>query len=189
MTDPRDHHPLPVRAVNIVRQWDDDRLQPRDPDAVLPWELGLERLSAPELYWNVTVTGGDAPHVRPVFAVVADGVLCTTTSATARKTQLLLTEPRCTFATSADGMDLVYEGIAARVDDRDRLDRVAAAYRDKYGWPVDVAGADAGLHAPFAAPTAGPPPYVVFAIEPVTVYGLGTDEAHAPRSTRWEFAR
>jgi hypothetical protein len=74
--------------------------------------------------------------------------------------------------------------------DADHIERVAAAYRDKYGWPVEVTDdAGGGLHAPFGAPSAGPPPYVVFAIEPVTVRGLGTDDANAPRSTRWDFAR
>ena len=36
-------------------------------------------------------------------------------------------------------------------------------------------------------PTAGPPPYEVFEITPTVVFGFGTDEVHAPRSTRWSF--
>ena len=37
------------------------------------------------------------------------------------------------------------------------------------------------------APTAGPPPYLPYAITPETVYGIGTDEEFATRSTRWRF--
>lgn len=181
--------PRPVRAVNVVHQWDDGRLHPRVPDAVLDWDLALEHLASGRLYWNVSLGASGSPHVRPVFAVVCDGVLCTTSSVSARKFELLAGDPRCTLATSTDGVDLVYEGVASRVADRARIERVAAAYRDKYGWPVEPTDdGGGGLWAPFGAPSAGPPPYVVLAIEPVTVRGLGTDDAHAPRSTRWDFA-
>jgi hypothetical protein len=83
-------------------------------------------------------------------------------------------------------MDLVYEGTATRVDDTERAQRIADAYRAKYGWPVEVTD-DAAFDAPFGAPAAGPPPYVVFAIDPVTVRAFGTDERYATRSTRWDF--
>ena len=53
----------------------------------------------------------------------------------------------------------------------------------KYGWPPTVA--DGAFDAPYGAPTAGPPPYEVYEITARTVYGFGTDEEHAPRSTRW----
>ena len=77
-------------------------------------------------------------HVRPVFAVVCDGVLCSTSSTTARKTGRLARDGRCTLATSTDDMDLVYEGVATPVVDVDRARRIADAYHDKYGWPVEV---------------------------------------------------
>jgi hypothetical protein len=38
-----------------------------------------------------------------------------------------------------------------------------------------------------AAPTAGPPPYELYRIEPVTVFALGTSEELAPLSTRFRF--
>ncbi|WP_282783802.1 MULTISPECIES: pyridoxamine 5'-phosphate oxidase family protein [unclassified Nocardia] len=187
MPDPLRTEPTPSKAINIVRQWDDDQLHVPDRDDVLPWELGLERLDATELYWNVSQGSDGSPHVRPVFAVVCDGVLCSTSSSTARKTALMRQAP-CTLATSTEGMDVIYEGVARQVDDADRLARIADGYRTKYGWPVEVTP-DGAFHAPFGAPAAGPPPYLVFAIEPVTVRGLGTDERYAARSTRWEFDR
>jgi hypothetical protein len=180
--------PVAHSAVNVVRQWDDHQLHVPDPADVLPWELGLEKLGAGSLYWHVSQGTDLAAHVRPVFAVVCDGVLCSTSSATAHKTALLAHEPRCAMATSTDGMDLVYDGVATPVHDIERLHRIAEAYHRKYGWPV-VVTADGAFDAPFAAPAAGPPPYLVFVIEPVTVRGFGTDERFAARSTRWDFDR
>jgi hypothetical protein len=43
------------------------------------------------------------------------------------------------------------------------------------------------LDAPYGAPTAGPPPYEVYAVAPEVVYAFGVDDEHAPRSTRWRF--
>jgi hypothetical protein len=173
--------PQPIRAVNIVDQWNGWELQPRHPDRVLSWDDGLERLDAGRLYWSIGRTAEGGSHARPVFAVVLDGLLHTTSSAGARKTALLRNDPRCTFATSTDGMDLVYEGLAREVTGRDDRERVAARYREKYGWEVQVE--DDGFHAPYGAPSAGPPPYVVLAIHPVTVRGFGTDDRLAPFCT------
>lgn len=69
--------------------------------------------------------------------------------------------------------------------DTDALRSVVDAYRQAYGWQVDIDGDS--LVAPYGAPTAGPPPYLVFRIEPVTVHGFGTDTTFARRSTRWDF--
>ena len=65
------------------------------------------------------------------------------------------------------------------------LERVAAAYRERYGWPVTVV--DGALDAPFGAPTAGPPPYAVFRIEPVRAYAIGINEETNYLSTRFRF--
>jgi hypothetical protein len=82
-------------------------------------------------------------------------------------------------------MDLVVEGNAARVENETRLVAVADAYQEKYGWPATVRNGT--FDAPYGAPTAGPPPYVVYEVTPRVVFGFGTDEELAPRSTRWRF--
>jgi Pyridoxamine 5'-phosphate oxidase len=179
-------NPEPTAAVNVVRQWGDGELLVPALDDVLPWELAVQHLAGAQLYWQVTQRPDTNAHVRPVFAVECDGMLCSTTSAGARKTSLLERHPRCSLAASTDGMDLVYEGVAVPVRELDHLERIAAAYRRKYGWPVTVTG-DAAFDAPFAAPAAGPPPYRVYAFEPITVWGFGTDDRYATRSTRWDF--
>jgi hypothetical protein len=181
-------NPAPTTAVNIVRQWGDGELFVPGPGDVLPWDLAVQHMAGANLYWHVTRRADAHAHVRPVFAVESDGVLWSTTSIGARKAGLLERQPLCSLAASTDGMDVVYEGVAVPVHDPDRLERIAEAYRRKYGWPVTVS-ADGAFDAPFGAPAAGPPPYRVYAYEPVTVWGFGTDDRYATRSTRWDFTR
>lgn len=64
------------------------------------------------------------------------------------------------------------------------LQRVADAYDAKYDWQVDIRG---GAFFAEGAPTAGPPRFHVYDLQPSTVYGFGTDESHSDRSTRWRF--
>jgi len=179
-------NPKPTSAVNVVRNWADGELLVPERDNVLPWDLAIQHLAGAQLFWHVTHRPDTHAHVRPVFAVESDGVLCSTTSAGAHKTRLLERDPQCSLAASADGMDLVYEGIARRVRESDRLGRIAAAYRAKYAWPVAVTP-DGAFDAPFAAPAAGPPPYHVYAFDPLTVWAFETDDRYAARSTRWNF--
>jgi hypothetical protein len=84
----------------------------------------------------------------------------------------------------SEGLDLVLEGEVARVHDHARLERVAEVYASKYGWPVTVR--DGAFHAE-GAPTAGPPPYEVYMVTSVVVFGSGTDDTFASRSPRWRF--
>ena len=177
---------LPRSAVNCTDQWDDDAAQPADPDAVLPWEQARERLAAADLYWVATVrAGGGAPHVRPVFAVWVDGRLCSTTNGARAKARNLAADPHVAFTTRTEQIDFVVEGTAAPITDEAQVQRVAEAYRAKYGWPLTLR--DGELYAPFGAPAAGPPPYRPYAVTPEVVYAMGTDETYAPRSTRWRF--
>jgi hypothetical protein len=180
--------PAPTAATNVVRQWGDGELLVPEPDDVLPWDVAVQHLDGARLYWHVTQRPDAHAHIRPVFAVESDGLLWSTTSTGARKAGLLERDARCSIAASTDGLDLVYEGVAVPVDDADLLERVADAYHRKYGWPVAVTP-DGAFDAPFGAPAAGPPPYRVFAYEPVTVWGFGTDDRYATRSTRWDFDR
>ena len=181
-------NPEPTTAVNVVRQWGDGELLVPERDDVLPWDEAVRHMAGAHLYWHVTRRPDTHAHVRPVFAVESDGMLWSTTSAGARKTGLLEHHPRCSLAASTDGMDLVYEGEAVPVHEPEHLARIAEAYRHKYGWPV-VVTPDGAFDAPFGAPAAGPPPYQVYAFEPVTVWGFGTDDRYADRSTRWDFDR
>jgi nitroimidazol reductase NimA-like FMN-containing flavoprotein (pyridoxamine 5'-phosphate oxidase superfamily) len=155
------------------------------PTTPMPWSEAERRLAGARTYWLATTGPGPRPHVRPVLAVWVDGALHTTSSPAARKARNLAGNDRCSFSVSADSVDVVLEGTAAKVTDTGHLQRVADAYRDKYGWPPTVV--DGAFDAPYGAPTAGPPPYEVYEITPTVVFGFGTDEDHAPRSARWTF--
>ncbi len=70
---------------------------------------------------------------------------------------------------------------AAQVRDKAKLQRVAAVYAAKYEWQVTVC--DGVFDADYGAPTAGPPPYEVYAATPTPAFGM--DETFSP--TRWRF--
>jgi len=72
--------------------------------------------------------------------------------------------PRVAFTTRVDGVDVIVEGRAEFVTDGATLERVAKAYRSKYGWPLEIRDGEA--YAPFAAPAAGPPPFRPYAVTP-----------------------
>lgn len=177
----------PVSTENCTLQYEDGRLQPRGQGGVIDWAEGRERIAASVGYWVATVGSGGGPHVRPVFGVWLDGAWCSTSNPDTRKARNLDARPAMSISASTDGLDLVIEGTAAWVDDEDLLARIAAAYQDKYGWPLTLRD-DGAFDAPYGAPAAGPPPYRPYAVAPTVVFGLGTDESHAPRSTRWRFA-
>jgi nitroimidazol reductase NimA-like FMN-containing flavoprotein (pyridoxamine 5'-phosphate oxidase superfamily) len=175
----------PVSTENCTSQYEEHQLQPADPDAVIPWSEGRDRLAASQTYWFATGRPDGRPHIRPVLAVWVDGALYSTTNPGARKGRNLAANPSCAISVTTDGIDLVMDGTAAKVDDDATLQRVAEAYHSKYGWPVTVS--EGAFDAPYGAPSAGPPPYQPYAITPTVVYGFGTNENFAPRSTRWRF--
>jgi hypothetical protein len=130
-----------------------------------------------------TVSPSGRPHSAGVAAIWHDRGLHFTSAPDARKTRNLAANPAATISARYDGIDLVMFGEARRVTDPERLAEVAGRYQDQ-GWPVEVAG-DA-FTAPFAAPSAGPPPYYLFRFVFHTVIGTGLTEPNGV--TRWRFA-
>jgi len=151
----------------------------------MPWAEARQRVADARSYWLATVHPTGRPHVRPVLAVWADGGLYSSSSPLAQKGRNLAADGRCTLTARTDGLDLVIEATAARIDDDASLQRAADLYREKYEWPVTIR--DGAFDAPYGAPTAGPPPYGLFRLSPTVVFGFGTDDEHAPRTTRWRF--
>jgi hypothetical protein len=180
MPEPRSSEPIANEPSTLAEAKErGDRL------AALAWADALDHLSRADGFWIATLDRAGAPRIRPVFAVVADGGIHTTSNPAAQKARSLEHDPRCAIGGHTPEFDLIVEGAANRVRDGDALERVAAAYRDRYGWPVTVAG-DA-FDAPFGAPTAGPPPYAVFRIEPSRAYAIGITDQTNHLSTRWRF--
>jgi hypothetical protein len=153
--------------------------------APIDWDETARLFAAERWYW-VATTSDEGPHLRPVLAVWVDERIYSTTSPAARKARDLARKPSAALAARAPDVDIVIEGTAAWIDDRQQLQRVGDAYQDKYGWPVTVT-ADNAFDAPYGAPTAGHPPYRVYELTPAVAYAFGTGNNLGERSTRYRF--
>jgi pyridoxamine 5'-phosphate oxidase-like protein len=153
----------------------------------LRWGDVRQWFGAERSYWVATAGSGDRPQVRPVLAVWIEDKVYSTTSPDAAKGRNLSLRAECSLAAHAPAVDIVVEGTATWVTDRHVLERVAAAYDDKYGWPVTITE-DNMFDAPYGAPTAGTPPYRAYEISPRVVYAFGTDNDLGVRSTRFRLS-
>jgi hypothetical protein len=146
------------------------------------WPDARARLAAAGRYF-LSSTGPDRrPHTMPVLAVWAGDALHFCTGPSSRKGLNLARDPRIVVCTGDEAADLVVEGAAERVTDAAELGAVAGVYREKYDWAVEVR--DAAFWAD-GAPTAGEPPFHVFAVRPAQVFLFPASEGLTP--TRWRF--
>lgn len=160
-----------------------ERLLSNDDRPATSWPEGRRRLAEAGTYWLATARPDGRPHVRPLLAVWLDDALYFVASQTSRKATHLARDARCAVTTEADGADLVLEGSASVVRDDATLQQVAELYLAKYAWPVIIRD---GAFIADGAPTAGPPPYHVYALSLETAYGFGKSESFCP--TRWRFS-
>jgi hypothetical protein len=154
--------------------------------APIDWDETSRLFAAERWYWVATTSEQGRQHLRPVLAVWVDERIYSTTSPATRKGRDLTSNPSAALAARAPDVDIVIEGKAGWIDDRQQLRRVAGAYQDKYGWPVTVTD-DNAFDAPYGAPTAGHPPYRVYELTPTVAYALGTGNNLGERSTRYRF--
>ena len=147
------------------------------------WTEARRRLEDGRSYWLAPLSPEGAPHLRPVLAVLLDDRLHFVSTAESRKAGNLARDARCSLSVEVSDAHLVVEGAAAVMRDESLLQRVAEAYARKYDWHVRVV--DGAFDADYGAPTAGPPPFDVYALTPTRVYGFGVDETWSP--TRWRF--
>ena len=160
-------------------------------NAPLPWSRAHDILAAPP---KPTVPDRDArgylgttrpdgrPHSAGVGAFWHDGDIYFTSSPESRKSRNLAANPSATITMGLPGLDLILEGEAARVTDRQTLETIAALARQG-GWPAEVEG-DA-FTAPFSAPSAGPPPWYLYRLSYHTAFGVAMIEPWG--ATRWRF--
>ncbi len=164
-----------------------------------PWAEARTRLEKAEkyrTYWLTTVGPDGRPHVMPTIGVWMDATFYFISGTKTRKGRNLERNPNCVMSVGSRALpayDIVVEGTAARVRDSATLERVAGTYTTDLHWPLEVRGeAVVGPNAP----TAGPPPYAVFALTPTTVFGLpglfgmglpGKRRKAPVSPTRWRF--
>jgi predicted pyridoxine 5'-phosphate oxidase superfamily flavin-nucleotide-binding protein len=171
----------PIKTENLAELYDMDEMS---------WDRAAEVLSegafGPEpASWLGTVGADGRPHVASVGIVVHDGDLYFTSGTKAYKTKNLEREPRATIATRLDGIDLSFEGRAAKVADRETVEAVAALYAAG-GWPAKVADDRPAITAPYSAQSAGPGPWDLYRFTVEKVVGVATAEPFG--ASRWTFA-
>ena len=154
-------------------------------DKSIPWSRAVEQLDAgsAKSFWLSTVRPDGRPHVAAVGALWLDGMLYFTSGPQTRKSRNLDRNPACVFSVSLPNLDLVIEGTAVRVTDQDTLQRLAQHYAAG-GWPARAS--DGAITAEYSAPSAGPPPWFLYVVRPVTAIGVATAEPYG--ATRWQFA-
>ena len=151
----------------------------------IPWSRALAHLEAGASkgsFWLATSGADGRPHVTAVGALWVDGAIFFTSGSGTRKSRNLSHNLECNISVSLPDLDLVIEGSARRVIDKPTLSKLAERYAAQ-GWPASVA--DGALTAPYSAPSAGPAPWNLYAVEAVTAYGVATAEPYG--ASRWRF--
>lgn len=158
------------------------------------WDVALERLEHPapgQNHWLATVAPDGRPHLMPIIAFWIDGAFHFLAGEGTQKGRNLAADERCVIGTGSltmPSIDLIVEGRARPVTDEPTVRRLAAEFGGE-GWPLEARGSH--IYGPHG-PTAGPPPYAIYRLEPTKVFGLpgmhgmfDDDRHHEP--TRWEF--
>jgi nitroimidazol reductase NimA-like FMN-containing flavoprotein (pyridoxamine 5'-phosphate oxidase superfamily) len=160
-------------------------LDPRfsNPDArATPWADVRAVLEDTELFWISTVRGDGRPHVTPVPTVWCDGALHFCTGADEQKAVNLARNATCALTTGNNawkqGLDVVLEGRAERVDDDTELRRLADLWSSKYhgDWESEVR--DGAFHQ-------GDGSALVFRVAPAKVLAFAKGDF---AQTRYRFA-
>jgi general stress protein 26 len=145
-----------------------------------PWSEARHVLERAELYWLTTVRTDGRPHVTPLIGVAEDAAVHFCTGLREQKARNLAHNSQVALTTGnntwARGLDIVVEGVAVRVTDRQALQQLADAYEAKYGseWHFEVGDGVFGTGEDAAA---------VFRIEPRKVLAFAK-EPHAQTTYR-----
>jgi pyridoxine/pyridoxamine 5'-phosphate oxidase len=134
--------------------------------------------------WLATINPDGSPHVTGVGALWVDDAFWFETGEHTRKGRNLARDPRCSLSLATRGFDLVVEGIAGQVKDTETVASMAERWNEA-GWPARVDESGVALTAEFSAPSAGPPPWVIYRLVPDRATALQTVEPGG--ATQWRF--
>ncbi|MFF2653505.1 pyridoxamine 5'-phosphate oxidase family protein [Streptomyces sp. NPDC058045] len=150
------------------------------------WAVAEGELARAEIFWLSTVRSDGRLHVTPVIAAWHDGHLFFSTGPGEQKARNLAGDAHCALTTGrnslAEGLDLVIEGTAARVEDPALREAAIAAYEAKYG--AHITSSEGTFHGIGDGMRAGQ--VALFAVTPATAYGFGRDNGRYTH-TRWTF--
>jgi nitroimidazol reductase NimA-like FMN-containing flavoprotein (pyridoxamine 5'-phosphate oxidase superfamily) len=148
-----------------------------------PWADTLAVLETAELFWISTVRADGRPHVTPLPAVWRDDALHFCTGAEEQKGVNLAANPNVVLTTGTNtwkqGLDVVVEGEAVRVDDEATLRTLADDWRTKYRGDWDFEVRDGAFHHNGGAA-------LVFRVAPTKVLAFAKG---AFAQTRYRFSR
>lgn len=134
------------------------------------WEETRRVLETAELFWACTVRADGRPHVTPVVAAWAEGAIWFSTGRDEQKFRNLSANPHVVMIAGCnrwdEGLDVVVEGNAVQVTDDTVLQRVAAAFADKWDGRWRFAARDGA----FRDPDSGKGEAMVFSVTPVKVF-------------------
>ena len=88
------------------------------------------------------------------------------------------------MSVATEEFDVIVDGEAHKVTDPPTVVRMADRWAAE-GWPARVDETGMALTAEYSAPSAGPPPWFVYRLEPRTATALLTVEPGG--ATRWRF--
>ncbi len=134
--------------------------------------------------WLATVDADGAPQINGIGAIWAHDAFWWETGRTSRKGRNLARDPRCSLSVATDDFDLVVQGTAELITDRDLVAEMAAAWAAD-GWPAEVDESGTAITAPYSAPSAGPPPWNVYRMNISSATALATVEPGG--ATRFRF--
>jgi hypothetical protein len=134
--------------------------------------------------WLATINRDGSPHLNGIGALWVDNAFWFETGEGTRKGKNLARDPRCTLSVAAEEFDLIVEGEARKVTDPPTVAAMAERWAAE-GWPARVDDSGSALTAEFSAPSAGPPPWFVYRLEPRAATAIGTVEPGG--ATRWRF--
>jgi general stress protein 26 len=129
----------------------DERFSDRDAVAT-PWEVTLSELESAQLFWITTVRGDGRPHVTPLVAVWSEDALYVSLGEDEQKAVNLRGNAHVALTTGCNGwergIDVVVEGEASRVIDRQELERVARVWTQKWDQRWQYVVGDNCFHHP-----------------------------------------
>lgn len=134
--------------------------------------------------WLATINPDGTPHLTGIGASWVDGAFYFETGQQTRKGRNLARDPRCSLGVATHEFDLVVEGTASLVEDPQIVAAMAQRWAAE-GWPAQVDESGVALTAPNSAPSAGPPPWRVYRLDPRAATAVLTVEPGG--ATRWRF--
>jgi hypothetical protein len=111
--------------------------------------------------WLSTINTDGSPHVTGIGASWVDGSFWFQTGERTRKGRNLARDPRCALSVATHDFDLVIDGTAVQATEPETVAAMAARWAAE-GWPARVDDTGHALTADFNAPSAGPPPWLVY---------------------------